>query len=325
MNKIVIFGIGSSYEDFKANYMSNEIDIVGYADNDSTKQGKYFNQQLVLAPEEICNCDFDYVIVTSKHCDEIEKQLVLLGIEKSKIVKYNSECSKTIGRSLNEDICKLREILCDNNIESLYPCNMRSLGRARRLKHYDEYEDYVRISSLELAAEEIYSKNIQGCVAELGVYRGEFASIINKVFPDRKIYLFDTFEGFSNLDIEIDDEMNYSKSKNTDFSNTSVQVVIDNMEYPDQCIVRKGLFPETAVGIEEQFVFVSIDADLYRPIYEGLQFFYPRMAEGGYIFIHDYNNIRFKGVKKAVIDFARENGIGFFPLSDFAGSAVIVK
>lgn len=42
----------------------------------------------------------------------------------------------------------------------------------------------------------IYSNNISGCVAEVGVFQGEFASVINKNFPDRKLYLFDTFEGF---------------------------------------------------------------------------------------------------------------------------------
>jgi O-methyltransferase len=47
------------------------------------------------------------------------------------------------------------------------------------------------------------------------------------------------------------------------------------MKYKENCIVRKGYFPETAEDLEDEFVFVSIDADLYEPIYNGLCYFYP--------------------------------------------------
>ena len=32
--------------------------------------------------------------------------------------------------------------------------------------------------------------------SELGVYRGRFARCINRLLPDRKLYLFDSFQGF---------------------------------------------------------------------------------------------------------------------------------
>lgn len=43
-------------------------------------------------------------------------------------------------------------------------------------------------------------------------------------------------------------------------------------------------------GIEDSFCFVSLDMDLYKPTYEGLHYFYPRLNHGGYIFIHDCRN-----------------------------------
>jgi O-methyltransferase len=97
------------------------------------------------------------------------------------------------------------------------------------------------------------------------------------------------------------------------------------MKYPESCIVKKGYFPETTTDVEEEFVFVSIDVDLYEPIYNGLVFFYPRLQHGGYIFVHDYNNASFDGAKVAVQRFAREFKIPFFPLSDGCGTAVFVK
>ena len=46
------------------------------------------------------------------------------------------------------------------------------------------------------------------------------------------------------------------------------------MPFPDHCIPVKGFFPESAKGIEDSFVLVSLDADLYDPIYAGLHFFF---------------------------------------------------
>ena len=53
--------------------------------------------------------------------------------------------------------------------------------------------DYYRDSSLDLVSKIILENNIKGECAELGVYKGEFAKKINKVFPEKKLYLFDTF------------------------------------------------------------------------------------------------------------------------------------
>jgi O-methyltransferase len=98
------------------------------------------------------------------------------------------------------------------------------------------------------------------------------------------------------------------------------------MKYKENCIVRKGYFPETAEDLEDEFVFVSIDADLYEPIYNGLCYFYPRLKHGGYIFIHDFNDGKtYLRVKEAVKKYCSENNIGYFPLSDNQGSAVIIK
>lgn len=40
------------------------------------------------------------------------------------------------------------------------------------------------------------------------------------------------------------------------------------MPYPKKCIIRKSLFPGAAEGIEEKFIFVSVDVDFEESIYE---------------------------------------------------------
>lgn len=189
--------------------------------------------------------------------------------------------------------------------------------------------DYTRYRGLELIAEQISRNNIQGSVAELGVFRGDFSSEINRIFPDRKLYLFDTFEGFADSDVIYDREKDYTSNKfiteSNSFKDTSVELVLQKMPHPEQCVVRKGYFPETAEGLEDTFALVSIDCDLYVPILAGLEYFYPRLISGGYIMLHDYNHKEF-GVKDAVEDFEKKNEkICKVPYPDQGGTLVIYK
>ncbi|MDR1096754.1 MAG: TylF/MycF family methyltransferase [Tannerella sp.] len=187
--------------------------------------------------------------------------------------------------------------------------------------------EYIRASSLELIANEVYDKNIMGSVAELGVYRGDFAKIINIAFPDRKLYLFDTFEGFDERDVKIEKENGFSMG-NQDFSGTSVELVLSKMKHRENCIIKKGYFPESindGGGINDFFSFVSIDVDLYEPMYKGLHYFYDKLNYGGYIMLHDYNNKGYSGVKIALRNFSKKRNIPYFPLCDSWGSAIIMK
>lgn len=110
-----------------------------------------------------------------------------------------------------------------------------------------------------------------------------------------------------------------------DFVDTSVDLVLGKLPHPDQAKIFPGFFPETAEGIEERFAFVSLDVDLYDPTRAGLDWFYDRLNPGGYIFVHDYNNQRYRGVRNAVDAFVEATGACFVPLPDFAGSVVIAK
>jgi len=193
-----------------------------------------------------------------------------------------------------------------------------------RLFRLNETVDYVRICSLELVAHEIKSHSIPGCVAELGVYRGFFARYINMAFPERTLYLFDTFESFNPKDVEYDRNLGYASGK---FSckNTSIDLVLSKMPNPKVIKPIKGYFPDSAIGIEETFSFVSIDVDLFDPTYEGLKYFYPRLAHKGYIFVHDYNDSSKKGVKQAIMQFCNDMNITLVPIPDGGGSAIITK
>lgn len=186
--------------------------------------------------------------------------------------------------------------------------------------------DYVRCMTLNLLTNEIYDKNLAGNIAEVGVFKGDFARLLNKCFPNKILYLFDTFEGFDEKDFKTTNEpTSYLKSA-ANFKNTSLETVLTGMTNKTNCRVRKGYFPETAAGLEEEtFCLVSLDADLYKPIYDGLNFFYPRLVKHGYIMVHDYNNAEYPGAKKAVQQFSAENGLTPIPIADGWGSAIFSK
>ena len=200
----------------------------------------------------------------------------------------------------------------------------------RNMKYYDNAEidyydywnhDYIRIKTLQLMAEEIKRREIGGGVAELGVYQGDFSGTLSILFPDRKIYLFDTFEGFDHRDKKSEGVRDFD-----DFSNTSVEMVMKKLKHPENAIIRRGWFPETTNGLEkERFCFVSLDADLYEPIKAGLEFFYDLMERGGVIFVHDYNDRKYQGSQKAVREYCDRKGIFYTCLPDVYGTAIIIK
>lgn len=143
----------------------------------------------------------------------------------------------------------------------------------------------------------------EASVAEAGVFQGDFAKYINQYFPDRKLYLFDTFEGFAAKDIALEESHDYSRAQTADYANTSLELVRQKMLYPEQCIFKAGYFPDTARGVEERFCFVNLDLDLYQPTLEGLRWFEDRMVKGGVILIHDYFADNFRGVRHAVDEY----------------------
>ncbi|MCP3778082.1 TylF/MycF family methyltransferase [Paenibacillus sp. MZ03-122A] len=276
--KVVIFGAGDG--GLRVHYLlSDEFEVIAFADNDVSKQGSKFLSKPIVAPNEICKLVFDYVIIANIHGESVYKQLTEeLSIEKGKIIDYFM--------SLKFD---------------------------------------TRLALLRQIADEINECGVKGSVAELGVFKGEFSKYINWVFPDRQLYLFDTFSGFDQKDIDNENKGDFSNSVAGEFCNSDVDLVLNKMMYKENCIVKKGYFPESASNVNETFAFVSLDVDLYQPILEGLKFFYPKMSDGGYIIIHDYNSTRFHGVKQAVREYCREHGVKYTPISDLCGSVAIMK
>ncbi|MEC2077306.1 TylF/MycF/NovP-related O-methyltransferase [Metabacillus fastidiosus] len=332
--KVFLYGIGILSSSIEELIDQSTVEILGYIVDSQYKVTDTYNQRIVITPEEMKNNNikYDYIIISSIHYDQMRNNLVQIGVSPQKIVGTDVFRSNTYSEFLKDVKEKYDCIFNQSVLNSLFKkkvyetvslCHMNPSHRVRRMEVSDN--DYVRYSTLELTCERIMENKVEGQLAELGVYRGDFASVINMLFPERKLFLFDTFEGFNSKDIELENEYGYSKNVSNQLSDTSIDIVIKKMKFPERCIIRKGYFPDTAKNIEDNFAFVSIDTDLYKPVYEGLKFFYPKLSKGGFIFVHDYLNRDFKGAKKAVDQFCREENITFSVMSDFYGTAIISK
>lgn len=192
------------------------------------------------------------------------------------------------------------------------------------LCQYVDLNSRARRDYLEKASIILKEKKIEGAVAELGVYRGDFAKIINEIFFDRDLYLFDTFNGFPDQDMVYEIENALLLNNVEKFSNTSVNYVLSRMLHPEKCIIKRGYFPDTTVGLKEgKYAFVNIDVDLYKPIVAGLEYFWPRMSENGYILVHDYFSFSYSGSQKAINEFSKKYNVGFTPIGDTLSVAFV--
>jgi O-methyltransferase len=339
--KLLIWGTGYSAEKL-LNDLHTDVEVIGFIDNDSSKYEQNFCNKNIYPPEAIVEVEHDYLLIaTPLYSQEIYEQV-------SCNTKYNINKVIVLGpyweKERYKNNFKLLSTIIDYSHSKYWDYSLKpndvNLVRAMEwdtktppmmntdtLSWYYK-SDYMRFRTFELVADEIHSRKIPGSVAEVGVYRGDFAKLINLKFNDRKLYLFDTFSGFDDKEHQSDKSNNFVDSvENNPFMNTNVNLVLNKMPYKDNCIVRKGYFPDTAIDIiETNFAFVSIDVDLEQPIYNSLEFFYPKLSDGGYIFIHEYNNSYFAGVKHAIKRYEEKYGrLKIIPLADFSGTLVIVK
>ncbi|MEO8686613.1 MAG: TylF/MycF/NovP-related O-methyltransferase [Solirubrobacteraceae bacterium] len=185
--------------------------------------------------------------------------------------------------------------------------------------------DYVRQGTAQLLCREIAEHEVAGAIGELGVFRGDFASLLSGYLLDRPVHLFDTFEGFDERDVAVDARENLVDDF-IDFSATDPRSVRARFADPGRVSLHPGWFPQSAAGAEDvTFALVSIDADLYAPVLEGLNWFYERLSPGGYILVHDFNNGAFGGAKKATREFQARTGAPLVPIPDWGGTAIVAR
>ena len=351
---IYVYGTGCGAGDLVDSALPIE-KVEGFIE--SKPECETFMGKPVLSPEEAAERDYDLVIVTSRAADAIEKRCMQAGMDREKFfflknsweIRDRSRAIQAAKEALGEEY--LARIRRKNRVIQTI-----SDGRTDLFLEEDYENDYVRIKTLELIARRL--ANVPGAVAELGVYRGQFASCMNRLFPERTLYLFDTFEGFDPEELErgfrrgeqvsgqeIDGIQVFPLGAGRHGTNpaksiprrtagegleaahkkTSLDLVREKLTFPERAVFRPGLFPKTAEGVEDHFALVSLDVDLEESTLAGLRYFLPRLSEGGLLLLHDFGNDRLPGVSRAVSRYEEEIGkmLPAVPLCDRNGTLVI--
>ncbi|WP_218029558.1 nucleoside-diphosphate sugar epimerase/dehydratase, partial [Aneurinibacillus danicus] len=82
---VLIFGTGSYYSHIKKN-IQEKYHIIAFIDNDSRKQGAFFEGKHIISPLDIEKYNYEKILVASSFFYDISIQLVNLGIPSNKVV-----------------------------------------------------------------------------------------------------------------------------------------------------------------------------------------------------------------------------------------------
>lgn len=147
---------------------------------------------------------------------------------------------------------------------------------------------------------------VPGDLVEFGCYRGDTSLLLERLIeqhaPEKRLWLYDSFEGLppktaEDLSVAGDafkaGELLVSKREVvTRFKKAGLRI-------PK---IRKGFFEDlnADTDVPKQICLAFLDGDLYHSIKVSFALIEGRVADGGIIVVHDYNNPELPGVAKAV-------------------------
>lgn len=193
-----------------------------------------------------------------------------------------------------------------------------ALQNPRALHHTIEMSEYC------------LDNNIEGDFVECGVFEGAQTCMMAHVLMERgitnrKVHLFDSFEGIPEAGPEDKDQPGIGPITNGQGRLISSNVAVcgldrvkNNMQVrwgiPAKLLVyHKGWFQHTAPTWGcEKIAFLRLDGDLYESYKVCLEHMYSCLTVGGILIIDDWG---YSGVKKAVYDYFASIGEEFKPMS----------
>ena len=139
---------------------------------------------------------------------------------------------------------------------------------------------------------------IKGEIVECGVWRGGFSIFLSHLFPDRKIWVCDSFQGFQPLNTA---RYEFSGERHTPaYKHTHVGPIGIGLEEVQSHFATYGLGNDSRINYLPGFVkdslpnseigdiaLLRIDVDAYSATLEVLEELYDKVQPGGYIIFDD--------------------------------------
>lgn len=193
-----------------------------------------------------------------------------------------------------------------------------------------------RIISLFESLEYIRLNNIEGDFVECGVWKGgnilgmmEYLSYHNML--DRKVWIYDTFEGMTNPE---DDDVDFNNTKAKDIIDSvrcyspleEVKINLSSSSLPnDRLVYVVGDICETLdyeKNIPNKISILRLDTDWYKSTKKEMEVLYPKLINNGVLIVDDYGH--WKGSKKAVDDYITDQKLNLkIEKIDYTGIKII--
>jgi hypothetical protein len=182
-----------------------------------------------------------------------------------------------------------------------------------------------QVIELDELLEEVFENKIDGDIVECGTWRGGLAClivqhIIKNIKADKKVYIYDTFEGMPEPEPEdvgvqgekaIDTFNRWKRKDGTSskWCSSGIEFVESNLNritenYKIYTNLIKGKVEDTLLikeNLPKKICLMRLDTDWYRSTKIELETFYPMLSTGGIVIIDDYNH--WLGQQKAVNEF----------------------
>ncbi|HEY4002043.1 MAG TPA: TylF/MycF/NovP-related O-methyltransferase [Candidatus Xenobia bacterium] len=156
------------------------------------------------------------------------------------------------------------------------------------------------LDNLRMCIETVLADEVAGDLIECGVYRGGAAIFMRGVLcahgdQHRRVWVADSFEGLPEPgDEDLLDALTHELLKEVGAFRVSVESVQEAFRRYDlldeQVAFLPGWFSDTLPSAPvERLSVLRLDADYYESTRVALDHLYPRVSDGGFIIIDDYN------------------------------------
>jgi len=183
----------------------------------------------------------------------------------------------------------------------------------------------------------ILKNNIEGDLVECGVWKGGSSmlmayTLLEAGITNRKLYLYDTFEGMTQpgaMDGQ-EEKDQWERGKVSDTQNTMCYSPIEEVKanmgrtgYPlENIILLKGKVEETIPGtLPSGISLLRLDTDWYESTKHELLHLYPLLAQHGVLIVDDYG--AWQGARKATDEYFSSIPHTFLNRIDYTGRMVI--
>jgi O-methyltransferase len=164
-----------------------------------------------------------------------------------------------------------------------------------------------RLRVIAKSIEKIDAEGIEGDIVECGVWKGGVVILARLLSPNRKVWLYDTFNGMANLS-EFDTTKDGYVMPEGKAAVSQYEVARNLAEtytlHHDRIRFVEGRVEDTLLdrnNLPEKIALLHLDTDWYHSTKIELIVLWPRLTKGGVLIVDDYGH--WKGSRKAVEEY----------------------